>query len=40
MLMLQPSPNLDKNSIRLLDYAPIYENYAKLYFDATHLKRD
>ena len=39
MLMLQPSPNLDKNSVRLLDHAPICENYAKLYFDATLLKK-
>ena len=31
-------PNLDKNSIWLLDTARINENYWKLYFDAKHFK--
>ena len=31
-------PNLDKNSVRLSDCAPFYENYTKLYFDAKCLK--
>ena len=30
--------NLDKVSLLLSHYAPFDENYAKLYFDAKHVK--
>ena len=33
-------PNLDKDSVWILDPAPFYENYKKLYFDAKLLKSD
>ena len=35
-----PDLNLDLLCVRQLDAAPFCENYAKLYFDAKHLKRD
>ena len=31
--------NLHKNSLRLSDPAPFYENYSKLFFDVKHLRQ-
>ena len=40
ILHYQSGPNLDKNSIQLAHPASFCENYAKLYFDAKHLKKE
>ena len=36
---INPGPNLDHLCVWQSDTAPVYENYAKLYFDAKHLDK-